>query len=241
MKPTLLAIIIATTIVSCMRFNYYTINGENMAKTDGYLLVSENDTLKVEYEFNVHNENLTLRIFNKTDEVVEIDWKKAALIANDRAISYYSPDVLLAGKIEKDTSNAARYLAYVANVNATMTIDQAAQFIFPKSYLAKVSSSLSQIAHSGKLDSLKRAEGKKVTLFPGKYYSVSYERFQFSAGKSPLVFRSYLTFKMGKGTSQHEFSKEHVFYTSEVWQSSTSPGNFPEGLLNRPDKLLLHL
>ena len=89
------------------------------------------------------------------------------------------------------------------------------------------------------LDSLKRAKGEKLQLLSSQPAPVSYKRFQFAEDKSPLVIRSFLTFRIGKGEAQKEFTQEHVFYISEIWRSASSAEEFPEKMVKRPDLLIM--
>lgn len=246
MKSTLLISFVTFFLASCMQYNYYTISGKNIRKTETHQLISENDTLRVEYSFAERDGKVGLKIFNKTHELIEIDWKKSAVILGEKAISYYNPEAILAGRIENDTSASARGYrsngnpVYLADIKASIAINEPSQFIFPRSYIFKASSPLPIAAQINGMDSLKTLRGEKVQIPSRGPVAVSYKRLQFQPEKSPLVFRSFLTFRTTESNSQKEFVQEHIFFISEMWQSASGAGDLPKQITERPDILSLY-
>lgn len=236
MKPLLLSIGLIAFLSSCTHYNYYTISGKNVPKTETNQLVSENDTLRIEYQFSDHGGKIGFKIINKSDEIVEVDWRKSAIIAGGKAVSYFNPAGLINGRIERDTL-AENGSSFVADVRASFVISEPVQYIFPRSHLQKIS--FGSLKENILVRELRKDEGEFIKLPERGVVSVSYRKVQFSPEQTPLSFRSFLTFRIGKGADQKEFSLEHLFYISEHWQSTSASFDFPEEIVRRSDWLSL--
>ncbi|MGZ3845636.1 MAG: hypothetical protein ACXVBH_06245, partial [Flavisolibacter sp.] len=68
---------------------------------------------------------------------------------------------------------------------------------------------------------------------------IPYRRMSFSPEQSPLTFRSYLTFRIGKAGEEKEFSMDHEFYVSEVWKIRYQPQELPTDVTSRGDMIYL--
>ncbi|MGZ3955964.1 MAG: hypothetical protein ACXVLT_15215, partial [Flavisolibacter sp.] len=68
---------------------------------------------------------------------------------------------------------------------------------------------------------------------------IPYRRMSFSPEQSPLTFRSYLTFRIGKAGEEKEFSMDHEFYVSEVWKIRYQPQELPADVTSRGDMIYL--
>lgn len=75
----------------------------NVPKNEHNELIRENDTLRLEYRFTQDKGLLSIRLFNKTTEPLEVDWLKSAVIINDRTVSYYDGKQIIAGQIESSS------------------------------------------------------------------------------------------------------------------------------------------
>ena len=69
--------------------------------------------------------------------------------------------------------------------------------------------------------------------------AVPYRKMSFDKGQSPLTFRSYLTFRIGKAGQEKEFSMEHEFYVSEIWKIKYQPQELPARITSRGDMIFL--
>jgi len=232
MKPFLPLTFVLSLFASCVSNRYYTIAADNIAKNDSHQLISENDTLRVEYLFSVHSNQMTISIFNKLKEPIEVDWNKSALISNEQAVSFYNPNIQFSGTI--DNANRVSLLTgTLADVNGSLVINQPSQFIFPNTSLAKMSRPISAVAKAD-ID-IKGARAEKVE-FSGKPYSVHLKKMKFEKDSTPLTFRTYLTFRTGEKEKQQEFKVEQSFYVTEIWQTRFDVYDFPSNVLPRPDR-----
>src|SRR5215203_4299892 len=141
MKPVLPLTLLSLLFASCVSNRYYTISADNISKNSNHQIISENDTLRVEYLFSVHNNQLTISIFNKTKELIEVDWKKSALISNELAVSFYDPNIEFSG-----TNRVSLLTGTLADINGSLIVNHPSQFIFPNTSLSKQSRPISDVA-----------------------------------------------------------------------------------------------
>jgi hypothetical protein len=197
--------------------------------------VSENDTLRVQYSFSDYRGRIGIRIYNKTNEPVEIDWRKSALIMEGKALSYFVPNAIISATWEKDTIGRSGNSIHLASVNGYVAINEPTQFVPPASGIFKLPVALP-------LDTFRKLRvqtSEKVTMKGYNGGRLSYEKVEFTNSASPIHVRSYLTLRIGSLGAQREFIIEHNFYVSEVWETRASPASFPKNFLKRKDMLIL--
>jgi hypothetical protein len=78
---------------------------------------------------------------------------------------------------------------------------------------------------------LPEAQLKKIK-YPSKDYNIMYKKLEYAAEKSPVSFRSYLCFNYG-GDKLKDFSIDHHFYVSEIWESGSGPESFPQEIVEK--------
>jgi len=234
MKLTLFSFFFFSLLASCTKYQYLTVSGLNVPKNERNELISENDTVRVQYFFKQAEGPVVVRVYNKPSEPLEVDWRKSAIIINDRTLSYYDPNQPFRGHIATSTSLYLGTATTSGNVSGQLQSGEQLEFIPPSSYI-----------ESRPLDfSIRSAyqfadeNAKKVQIeYPD--HRVIYKRLAFEQDNSPVQFRSYLTFRAGKAGVQKEFSMEHRFYISEIWKSATTPGDFADSLSSRTDRFYL--
>lgn len=241
MKRLLPLFFLAALLSSCIQYQYLTVSGVNIPKNDKNEFISENDTVKVQYRFTNYNGQIGIRIYNKTTEPLEIDWRKSAVIVDGKAVSYFSPTATISATVERDSARwqnsslGFRDPAYLASLNGSVFINEPTQFIPPSSFIYKIPLALPVEPFQNLPE--RRAE-KLPTKSTGNLF-VSYKRMTFEKDSSPLQFRSYLTFRIGNTGSQKEFTVEHNFYVSEVWKTAAGPEEFPKNAVYRDDRFYL--
>lgn len=79
---------------SCLKYQYATVAGD-LAKDKNRQFVFENDTLKVTYAFIGTDCPIQITIFNKFNTPIYVDWKKSALVIDERRFSYWKDESIL--------------------------------------------------------------------------------------------------------------------------------------------------
>lgn len=240
MKTILLLSATVCLLASCTQYQYLTVSGVNVPKTEKNELIVENDTVKIQYQFADYRGKVGISVFNKSGQPLEIDWKRSAMIVNGRAASYFDPNATISATVEDSLRWRTRFAslagpAYLASFSGSIRINEPTQFIPPSSFIYKVPLVLPVEPLQNLAEDSAKTEGFRFA----ESVEVFYKKLDFAPGSSPIQFRSYLTFRIGGTGSQKEFTLEHSFYISEVWKTSHKPGNFPENLLNRGDRFYL--
>ncbi|NTS41202.1 hypothetical protein HRG84_09835 [Flavisolibacter sp. BT320] len=235
MKPILPLLLFVILFASCQQYQYLTISGVNVPKNDQNALISENDTLRVEYFFVPEEGVVSLRLSNKTTSPLEIDWRKSALIINDKPTSLFDNKQIINGQVQSSSLQFGRRSSTSGELSGEIQGSDQTQFIPPQSYIEsrpiKLSLSPVQLSPDEK--------GEEKAFRYADQNLVKYKRFPFGPDNTPTKFRSYLTFLMGRKGATQEFSVEHRFYISEVWKSASGPQYFDIALLNRYDRFVL--
>ena len=216
MKSILLYFVTLVTLSSCQTYQYLSLSGTNIVQDSKNQFVAENDTLLLQYNFYGHNGPVKITVYNKTTMPIYIDWKKSAIIIDDKAYSYYSPTQQLSGTT---TTVGYRY-GYNLNstggtIEATIKGQEGIDFIPPNSM--KEQSTLYLI--SGYLKDIPEESMTTRNLWPETKGFPKMKTIDYTAENSPIHLRSYITFS----TNDKEFSMDHQFYVSQIFQGMVTP------------------
>jgi hypothetical protein len=234
MKPTLPLILLVFLLSSCVQYQYMTVAGINLPKNEQNELTSENDTLKVLYRFLPNSGQISVRVYNKLNEPVEMIWNRSAVIMNDQAVGYYNPNQTFAGQLQADSWRFLRSTTTIGDIKGEIQAGEQVQFIPPMAFIESRPLDLPVRPLSYFPD--EKAEKIPLVSIGGADAGITYKRLPFDRETSPSRFRSYLTFRLGRGEASREISLEHHFYISEVWKSAAGPDYFTSELANRGDR-----
>ncbi len=227
MRTSLFISITVIIFTSCSRYQYVTISGSDIKKNDKQEFVVENDSIRIQYNFNGHNAPINLTIQNKLNVPVYIDWQQSALIINDKAISYMPNTVPIEGAFNGATVNwnsyrpNSSYSTTSGTINAKAILPDKLDFIPPQSYIAKNPMGITNQLIENIPDSA--VQQVKLTLAGGSYARATHAA--FTETSSPLRFKSYLTLIIGEQTAR-PVAYQHSFYISEVYTTELDPGSF---------------
>jgi len=221
MRPLLLFILLTSLISSCIQYQYVTIDGSGH-RTDMQEFFEENDSVRIQYNFNGPDAPVNVIIDNKTDAPIYIDWSRSALIINDKAISYMSKVVPIEGTFGSSSvgSSHGEYASTSGSVYATAILPDNLDFIPPASYISKNPMSVTN-QFMVVPDSAFRTE--RITLSDGSFTKASHA--SFTEQSSPLHFKSYLTLIFGD-QSNKPVAYQCSFYISEIYNTITDPETF---------------
>lgn len=223
MKLNLLYFLLLVFLSSCQTYQYLSLSGTNIAQDSHNQFVAENDTLLLQYNFYGHNGPVKITVYNKTATPIYIDWKKSAIIIGDMAYSYYSPTQQLSGTTSStSTLGTIGYRYGYSNlhstsgtIEATIKGQEGIEFIPPNSM--KEQSTLYLI--NGYLKNIPEESMTTRNLWPETKGFPKMKSIDFTVANSPIQLRSYLTFS----TNGKEFSMEHQFYVSQIFQGMITP------------------
>lgn len=218
MKP-ISFLLLSLSFTSCVQYQYLTIDGENIAKNENRVFVVENDEVKLTYGFTGYRGAVNISVFNKTNEPIEINWKKSALILNDNATSYFSPSVNITGQARTDSS---LFFSTNSTFQAQGMIPPEIEFIPPN---AAISRQLIQLPVYSFPYSDKDLNKRSFWAADGR--RLSYKQQEFTRENSPLRFRSYVYLQNKSGK---EISLNHWFYVSELKQTTARLETFTSQL-----------
>ncbi len=218
--PVLFLLVFAS---SCNRYQYLGINSEQVQKDDRQAFTIENDTLQIVYNFNGKNAPVNLLVRNKLNKPIYIDWKRSALIINDKAISYSPDEVALKGVVNGRTIDWVEgFSSTQAGLDVTATLPPGIQMIPPQSFVTKTPMGVTNKLLKNFPDSALQKIG--LTLDDGST-AVARQAF-FEADSSPLQFRSYLAIVVGDSSAPVPVAYQHSFYVSELYRTLVRPKRF---------------
>jgi hypothetical protein len=218
---TILFIFSIAIFTSCNVYRYTGVESKNIQKNEQSIFAEENDTLRIEYNFSGTDGPVSIKIFNKTNEPLYVDWKRSSFIANDKAVSYFNPGLRIDGTIN---SQAIQLSNQVSNGQAVIGADIQAQpgnsFIPPHSYTQNTFIYLTSFANLRIPVEQMKKEKLQIGEVKRNIWKVN-----FSETNSPLVFKSYVTFMLGD-TKEKYFFMQHGFYIASSAKTSLNPDVF---------------
>jgi len=213
----LFTICIVCFLSSCMHYQLVSIDSK-MQKTDNKEFIFENDTMVIYYNFYGINCPVSIRVFNKLESPLYIDWSKSAAIFSDKTDGYYSENALISATIDGVSYGNSTS----GNINGVIYKNERVSFIAPKSFINRNTTSLccsffKPVGNSSEI-SLQTNNGP----FPA-------DRYVYNDESSMFKFRSFLTFSTKEDMSSPIYF-ERTFWASEI----INTGNNPESLLYKP-------
>lgn len=223
MRLTIPVLFLLVLACSCNRYQYFGINSAQVQKNDQQAFTVENDTLQIVYNFNGKNAPVNLLVRNKLNKPIYIDWKRSALIINDKAISYSPDEVGIRGVVNGGTINWVEgFSSTQASLDVTAKLPAGTQMIPPQSFVTRTPMGVTNKLLKNFPDSaLQKIE---LTLDDGST-AVARQAF-FEAYNSPLQFRSYLTIVVGDSSASVPVAYQQSFYVSELYRTLVRPKKF---------------
>lgn len=218
-----------TTIIflfsSCTTYQYMQVSGKDIQQNNRQEFVMENDSIRVKYNFSGLNAPINVEVENKMGVPVYVDWRRSALIVNNKAISYVPNSMPITGSMSASTStwrvgNTPITSTTVGSFNGSMAIPEDMDFIPPKSYKNKTPLGVTNVFYEQPVGETKRA---RIQLSTHNVASVL--KSDYSDSTSPFRFTSYLTLYT-EGSLDKPVVYQHSFYISEIMTTILQPHNF---------------
>ncbi|MFL5744716.1 MAG: hypothetical protein ACJ751_08630 [Niastella sp.] len=234
-KSLPLAVIPLLFCVSCASttFQYSTLSSSDVKKNDRNEFMVENDSLRLVYNFSGKSGPIHISIENKMGVPVYIDWKRSAMIVNNKAIPYVVEEMKIEGNFQGSSYNY-RNSGYGVNsgqLQATAVLPPTLDFIPPRAIINKnqmyVTNGFNGRIPDTAFHKLKYPVAEGVT--------VKVKKATFTEATSPFRFRSYITYMIGEpGTKPFAF--EHSFFVSEIMNTGSGPKEMSINTSNRGDQ-----
>lgn len=224
MRHYLLPAVFLLTLSACSTYQYMTLDSPQLQKNDKNQLILENDTLRLTYNFEGKGGPISIHIYNKTDQPLFVNWKKSALIRNEQSISLYNNNVIISGNTASQSYRLGRYTASTGRLAGSFALPEGTDFIPPASGLSK---NLPKLERTGILSTdLPDSVHDQQLLEADGINHVAYKQLHYGEDRSPVRFKSYITFSLGNNNPQ-EFAETTSFYIGEVCQTNAEPEFFP--------------
>ena len=223
MRIFLLVILLTGFLTSCSRYQYVTIAGSNIRKNDKQEFVIENDSIRIQYNFNGADAPINITIENKLDVPLYVDWQQSALIINTKAISYVPNTVPIEGVFNGSTVswNPGGYSNSSGAIDAKAILPDKFDFVPPRSYIIKNPMGVTNLFISDVPDSVFHQE--RVRLGDGSLAVIKHA--VFAETFSPLQFKNYVTLIFGEKHAK-TIAYPHSFYISEIYTTGLDPETF---------------
>lgn len=228
MKKILPLVVLVAFTASCSQYQYITLNSKDAKKTETYSseFVIENDSMQITYNFIGLNAPVNIKVTNKLDKPIAIDWKRSALIVNDRAISYVLDTLRTSGHALTSTANWSRdWSTSFTSFSATTPLPLDWEMIPPKSYITRVPMGVTNAF----VEDAYKASFKKVKRYANDGSQVIVKEADFTEETSPLRFRSYLTVLTEGNGSINPVVFEHSFYAANYTNTLLNPSEMSMG------------
>lgn len=187
-----------------------TLRGSNVRPADEGLVL-DTDTLTLRYNFASERGVIHVTLLNKLDQPLYVDWKRSSFIIGQDKLDYWYDvaDVQLAGSFMD-----SRYSRYsVGYLGGTISKEDKVSFIPPQTKLDKQQFVLVPDGHLPLSGSFKTEQEQSNLISRKKPVAVNI--YTYSADKSPLTFRNYLTLSTDKDF-KNEFHIDTKFWASDV-------------------------
>lgn len=240
-KLILLAAGIIATLSSCKSYLMSTVSTTNNLTVDSTGIFNlENDSVKISYSFSGDNTPMNVVVFNKLNEPLYVNWQRSALVVNDQAYSFVDDHIQITGETSSSSiqyNNSYRFSDSYSygNINAQAKLSKDESFVPPKSKVDRTTYTLNQLQVNQVQDSLYKKSALNYSDGSGV---MKVKTASFTAGNSPLKFRSYLTMYTLKNNQPQPFAQQQEFFISSVTKMGANPDNASD-FTGRPGNVIM--
>ncbi len=218
-----ITVIVLLLTSSCKTYQYGTVSSAKMPMNEKQEFIYESDSLRLIYNFNGPNAPVNITVQNKLQVPLYIDWRKSAVIINDRAVSYVPSEMRIEGDVQSSSYNSGTRAGGTTfgsgSINATVSLPPAIDFVPPQSFFTRSPIGLTD-RH---LDNVPESEFHRLKYQAAEGYNLQVKAAAFTEANSPLRFKSYLTLMVGEVTAK-PVSYEHSFFLSQLIFTGQPPG-----------------
>jgi hypothetical protein len=208
------------SLTSCSKYYINTMSSSNLLKDEKTgEFEYDNDSVKISYGFTGKDAGLRIKVYNKLQVPLFVDWAKSAIIYKDKAITFLPDKAKLSGDISTTTWDNTVPTTTESTMNGTIQIPKDISFIPPNSSVEKTARFLESNIFKNIPDSL-YLDHESLYTTEGE---VKVKVGNFDHANSPLAFRSYLTLYTQEGTKNNIFSFDKDFFVSKSVITSVSP------------------
>ncbi|WP_315816402.1 hypothetical protein [Paraflavitalea speifideaquila] len=123
---------------SCTVYQVMTVSSPEIRQNQASEFVIENDSLELCYNFNGLDGPIKVKIRNKLQQPLYVDWKHSALIINDRAVSYSPSTMAIEGVLAAGMfSWTKEWSTTYGRISAEALLPPEMEFILPQAYVTK--------------------------------------------------------------------------------------------------------
>jgi len=249
MKNLLLpaVVLFSVMLASCSRYQINMLSSTNAVKDEqtGVFNV-ENDSVKISYSFYGKNAPVSIKVFNKSDKPLYIDWQSSAVVIGDETFSYADKNVPINGEINGSSStynitnrrtssvvipNKVSYSS--ASINAVAQLPSNTTFLPPHAQSSNVPLNLTN-GFINLPDSLMHKE-KIVYLEQYTTRPINVKAASFTKETSPLVFKSFITLYTLNNNQPKPVLYEHEFFVSRLLNTTANPKFLQDFQVQRGD------
>ena len=201
---------------SCNTFQYIRVSSPDIPQNKQRQFETENDTMKLVYDFNGLSGPMKITVYNKLDKPLQMDLNRSVMIVNNNAIGLNSGSVEVSGSISATSTGGGTSTAS-GSVSASTVLPQGIVFIPPGTFISRstlpvVAKTFDRIPAGEFLEENDNADTSSRML----------KTAHFNRESSPLAFSTLLTF-VQPDAPQTTITRQHSFYVSEIKQTTVNP------------------
>lgn len=221
MKNLIPLILLVAVVSSCKSYQYISVNSNQLQRTGNDEFVAENDSVKITYNFSGKNFPVNIRVMNKLDKAIVIDWKRTALIINDQSYSFFREEKVTKGMAVTSTLIVPRFVGNsFTEFGSVTSMPPDGEIVPPKSFITRSS----QYITSDFTEPAPEHPGFVKTRYAMHNGSkVNVRMASFEQSNSPIVIRTYLSTLIEEGGKVQTIPLQHSFYVSSLIKTARKP------------------
>jgi len=208
-----------TMFTNCSTYQYVNLKSDLKSGPYGEI-INETDTILIQYSFAGDDQPVNIKITNKYNKPVYVNWKSSAIIINGHSYSLWNESAIIKLNTDTEKSRIFDYL-YESTSVGTIVKTEPTSFIPPNSTITFTKKNISPqfIAVNDKMTSSRTQIYTRGVATNAKKYS-------FNQDDTPLNIRLYLTFSMNENMNP-QFNVDDEFWVSDIISTMVSPKEMP--------------
>lgn len=211
--------ILLTMFTNCSTYQY--VNLKSNLKSGPYgEIINENDTLLIQYSFAGENQPVNIKISNKHNKPVYVNWKSSAIIINGHSYPLWNESAIIKLNTDTEKSRIFDYL-YESTSVGTIVKTEPTSFIPPNSTITFTKKNIAP-----QFISVPDNATSARTQIYTREGAANAKKYSFNQGDTPLNIRLYLTFSMNEQMNP-QFNVDDAFWISDIISTMASPKEIP--------------
>lgn len=207
--------VLLAMLTNCSTYQYLNLKSDLKSGPYGEI-INETDTMLIQYSFAGDDQPVNIKIINKYNKPVYVNWKSSAIIINGHSYPLWNESAIIKLNTDTEKNRIFDYL-YESSSVGTIVKTEPTSFIPPNSTITFTKKNIAPQF----FDVNDKMAPSKTQIYT-RNGAAKAKKYSFNQDDTPLIIRLYLTFSMNENLNP-QFNVDDEFWVSDIISTMASP------------------